>query len=114
MTLVIPPSVLIQMVVAGIAGVVGMLVGGILMHRAWNYRDHRSERDFLAGFMFATVGLAWLVITAALFFGTTYTSTSQGRAIQELVVFTNAATRITVILIGAHVLLEELKARKTR
>jgi hypothetical protein len=75
------------------------------MHRAWRHHDARAERDFLVGLCLHVVGLAWVVLAGAILLGTTAEDGSVAAAqIQEVVVFTNAAARIVVLIVGGHVM----------
>lgn len=110
MTIAIPPSLLVQSFLALAAGFVLGLVGTFALRRAWHYHDHRSERDFLLGFLALTVGVSWLVLGLAIAFGILFDGPAE-QAITEMVVFTNAAARIVVLLLGLYLALEEWRWR---
>jgi len=113
--LAIPPDGLVQAIISVVAGVVALLLGLYLMHRAWNYRDHRSERDFIIGFCLGAGGGAWVVLGVAIWLGLSAEGTVAEAQIRELVVFTNATVRSVVFILGAHVLLQAWKdSRRAR
>lgn len=111
MNLAIPPSVLLQALIALAAGVVLSLASLAAMHRAWHYHDHRSERDFLGGFLGLAVGAGWLALSLAIGAGWTFPDEPAQDAVQQLVVFVNAAVRIVVLVVGGHLLVEEWRRR---
>lgn len=105
MTLLIPPPVLMQAVLAGVAGAMAIFLGITMVRRGWRYRDHRAERDFESGLCIIAVGVSWVILAGAIVLGSLVgDDEAMGQQIQEMVVFTNAAARIVVLLLGAHVL----------
>ena len=111
MNLAIPPSVLVQSLIALVAGAALGLASLAAMHRAWRYHDHRSERDFLGGFLGLAVGAGWVALSPAIAAGWMFTDEPAQGAVQQLVVFVNAAVRIVVLVVGGHLLLEEWRHR---
>ena len=110
MTLLIPPDVYLQAAIALLAGLVGAVLGAVRMHRGWAHHDQRAERDFLAGLCLLVVGLSWLVIGLAIIWGLCVSGNSPAeKQVQEVVVFTNAAARISVIFIGLTILYDAWK-----
>lgn len=114
MNLAIPPGVFIQALLALFAGLSALTLGVYSMHRAWRYHDHRSERDFLIGFCASTVGAAWVMASLSIGLGEVFTDEAAQVQVQEVVVFTNAAARIIIILISLYLAHEVLSARKER
>ena len=111
MTLLIPPDVFLQAAIALLAGLIGAVLGIVRMHRGWMHHDQRAERDFLAGLCLLVVGVSWVVIGGAIVAGAVFDTAdiSAVMAIQEVVVFTNAAARISVIFIGLTILYDAWK-----
>lgn len=113
MTIAIPPSVLVQALVAFGAGIALGVVGLFVLRRAWRFHDHRSERDFLLGFLTTAVGVVWIVLGLAITYGMVFDG-SVDDAVQEMVVFTNAAARIIALIVGLYLVLEEWRWRHHR
>jgi heme A synthase len=113
MNLAIPPDFLVQAGIAFLAGVIAFALGAWLMHRAWSHHDTRAERDFIIGVCVAIIGISWTIIASAIILGELGDGNDAVEAaVQEMVVFTNAATRIAVLILGTHTLWDVWRKRK--
>jgi hypothetical protein len=110
-----------QALLAVFAGLGALSVGTLVMHRAWLFHCQNpdcvnpsvGERHFILGFTFAVIGAHWLIDGAAIILGY-YAGDNKvaGEQVQSLVVFANAAARIVVFLLAAHLVLEWWKGRR--
>jgi len=112
MTLAIPPAVLVQAFVALLAGGLATYFGIWAMHRSWRHHDARAERDFILGLIVHLVGLSWVVLGGAIIVGMNVTGEAAGNAVQDVVVFTNAAVRISVLLLAGHFIWDRIRAHR--
>lgn len=104
MNLAIPPDVWVQAAIAAAAGFAAMALGIFAMHRAWHHHDTRAERDFILGVIVHLVGISWLVLSLAVMAGAVAEGKDQEDAVQEIVVFVNAAVRLSVLMLAGHLL----------
>ena len=114
MNLAIPPDVWCQAAIALMAGVSAMFLGVFAMHRAWSHHDARAERDFVLGTIVHLVGISWVVLALAVVAGSLAEGEAQEDAVQELVVFVNAAVRLAVLMLAGHVLWDAGKTFQRR
>jgi hypothetical protein len=121
MTLLIPPPVLMQALIAAFAGLGAVALGVLVLHRAWLFHCANpdclspsiGERHFLLGFILLVIGVHWVIDGSAIVLGALYGSNDvAGEQVQSLVVFANATTRSIVFLISAHLVWEWWKGRE--
>lgn len=112
MTLEIPPAVIVQAAIAFLACIVAVLLGLLVAHQAWGHHDQRAEREFLVGFTILAIGILWGVSGLAITLGTMFRSDGAQAEVQALVVFSNAAVRILLVVIGIHLLVDHWRDRR--
>ena len=114
MNIAFPPEVWWQILAAMIAGVLASITGIVFMHRAWRYHDVRARRDFILALIVHLVGLSWVCLGIFIMGGEIVDGNESGETtVQALVVFVNAATRVAILLLSAHLIAEAYRSRRT-